>query len=208
LSRAAVVALALLLLAGPAAGHHVGTWTPRDNEVSANFKQLKFAMQAQKFDVARQLYAEGALRRELRARAANLPSGLDESITAALAAGDGRQAEGGLMVFFAALVRDLAAEAERQVSAPALTPAARTATGRKFLEAIWRYYSLVDFAVTQRDPKAAAAVRLAYDEAEGYTKDGAAPAMDPARLREPLRQIARAMAGVIEASSSSARRNS
>jgi hypothetical protein len=207
-SRGAIAGLALLLLAAPAAAHHVGAWAPRDNEVSANFKQLKFAVQAQKFAVARQLYAEGALRRELRARGPALPPGLDEAITAALAAGDARQAEGGLMVFIAALVRDLALEAERQVSDAALAPAARTAAGRKFLEAIWRYYNLVDFAVTQRDPKAATAVRLAFDEAEGYAKGAGAPAVEPARLREPFRQIARAMSSVIEASSSSARRSS
>jgi hypothetical protein len=200
------LSLVLVLAAGPATGHHVGVWTARDNEVSANFKQIKFALQAGKFDVARRLYEGGALRRDLRSQAARMPAGLDASILAALAAGDVRAAEQGLMVFFVALTRDLAREADRQVADTGASPETRLASSRKFLEAIWRYYSLVDFAVTQYDPKAAAAVRLAFDEAEGYAKGAAAG--DPDRLRGPLQQMVRVLTGVIETSATSARRNS
>lgn len=192
---ALLCALVAALLSGPAAAHHVGAWSPRDNEISANFKQVKFSIQAGRFEVARRLYQDGALRRELRARTATLPPGLDERITGALARGDGRAAEDGLMVFFAALVRDLALEAGRQVSAAGESAEARAAAGRRFLEAIWRYYNLVDFAVTQRDARAATTVRLAFDEAETLAKGPA-----PERLREPLGRIAQALAGVIEAS--------
>jgi hypothetical protein len=195
-----VIFLACFLIVSPAAGHHVGSWTPRDNEVSTNFKQLKFSLQAGKLDVARRLYADGPLRRELRARAATLPAGLDQAIAAALQVGDAAATERGLMIFFLALVRDLALEAERQLGDPSLTAAAGTAAGGKFLEAIWRYYNLVDFAVTQHHPKAATAVRLAFDEAEGYVKSTGTQAPDPRRLRQPLRQIAHTVQGVIEAS--------
>jgi hypothetical protein len=184
----------------------VGSYTPRDNEVSANFKQLKFSIQAGRFDVARRLYDTGALRRELQAQSARLPAGLDEDIRAALQRGDGREAERGFMVFFVALVRDLALEADRQVSDPATAVQARAAAGRKFLDAIWRYYNLIDFALSQRDPKASADMRLAFDEAEGYLKPGPAPALD--RVRQPLQQMARILTDVIQASSSSARRES
>jgi hypothetical protein len=198
--------LVLLLAAPPAAGHHVGVWTARDNEVSTNFKQIKFALQAGKLDVARQLYESGALRRDLLAQAARLPAGLDASIRSALAAGDARAAERGLMVFFVALTRDLAREADRQLADPGASPETRLASSRKFLEAIWRYYNLVDFAVTQYDPKAATAVRLALDEAEGYTKGATAP--NPDRLRGPFQQMVRVLTGVIETSATSARRDS
>jgi len=205
--RVAGLALGLLLLAAsPAAGHHVGVWTARDNEVSTNFKQIKFALQAGKFDVARQLYETGALRRDLQAQAARLPAGLDASIGKALTAGDARAAERGLMVFFVALTRDLAREADRQLADPGASPEVRLASSRKFLEAIWRYYSLVDFAVTQYDPKAATAVRLAFDEAEGYAKGVAASDLD--RLRGPFQQMVRVLTGVIETSPTSARRDS
>jgi len=203
--RAAAVAL-VLLAAGPAAAHHVGAWSPRDNEVSANFKQIKLSLQARKFDVALRLYEGGALRRDLRARAASLPAGLDAGLLAALGRGDAPEAERGLMVFFAALVRDLADEAARQLADASAPAAARAASGQKFLEAIWRYYNLIDFAVAQRDPRASAAIRLAFDEAEGYVKAGAPPAPD--KLRAPLARIASVLGGVIEASPTSSRRDS
>jgi hypothetical protein len=92
------------------------------------------------------------------------------------------------------------------VSDPATAGQARAAAGRKFLDAIWRYYNLIDFALSQRDPKASADMRLAFDEAEGYLKPGPAPALD--RVRQPLQQMARILTDVIQASSSSARRES
>jgi hypothetical protein len=203
LIRFAILAV-LVAFPLPASAHHVGAYVPRDNEVSANFKQIKFSAQAGKFAVALKLYEDGALRRELSRRAPTLPPGLDQSIRDALKAGDGPAVEAGLMVFFAALVRDLALEADRQLADAQTAPAVRVASGNKFLEAIWRYYNLVDFAVSQRDPKAATAVRLAFEEAESHAK---APTPAPERMRPSLTRIARILAGVIEASSLT-RRNS
>ena len=205
MTRVALALLAVLLSLGigtPARAHHVGAYVPRDNEVSANFKQIKFAVQAQKSDVAMRLFENGALRRELRKQASTLPPGLETFIGGALRAGDARAVETGLMIFFAALVRDLALEADRRLADAQAPPAARVAGGGKILEAIWRYYNLVDFAVSQRDPKAAIAVRLAFEEAEGYVK---APTPAPEHMRPPLTQIARVLTGVIEASSQPAR---
>jgi hypothetical protein len=195
---AILVAATITLAAVPAArAHHVGAYVPRDNDVSANFKQIKFSLQAQKFSVARSLYDGGALRRELVAHAVALPRGLDGAIRAALRAGDAPAAETGLMVFFAALVRDLALEADRRLADASRPAAARVAGGGKILEAIWRYYNLVDFALSQRDSRAATAVRLAFEDAEAQAK---APAPAPERMRPPLTTIARVMTGVIEAS--------
>ena len=163
-------ALLVALAAGPAAAHHVGAYVPRDNEVSANFKQIKFAIQARKLDVALRLFESGPLRAEMRAQAARLPAGLEDRTRAALAAADGPRAERGLMIFFVGLVRDLALEADRRLADATEAPSARVAAAQKFLEAMWRYYNLVDFAVGQNDPKAAVAVRLAFDEAEGETQ--------------------------------------
>ena len=185
----------VLVAATPAFAHHVGAYVPKDNEITTNFKQIKFSVQAGKFAVATTLYEGGALRRELLKQAA-LP-GLDASIREALKGGDARTVETGLMVFFAALVRDLALEADRQLADAHASPAVRVAGGAKILEAIWRYYNLVDFALSQRDPRAATAVRLAFEDAEAQTK---APAPQPARMRPPLTTIARVLAGVIETS--------
>ena len=211
-------ALLVALGAGPAAAHHVGAYVPRDNEVSANFKQIKFAIQARKLDVALRLFESGALRAEMRAQAARLPAGLEDQTRAALAAGDGPRAERGLMIFFVGLVRDLALEADRRLADATEAPAARVAAAQKFLEAMWRYYNLVDFVVGQNDPKAAVAVRLAFDEADGETKTPPAAsrgsvtpesrglparpvaAPSPEKMREPLRRIALALSGLIETS--------
>jgi len=193
----------LAATAAPASAHHVGAYVPRDNAVTTNFKQVKFSVQAKKYDVALRLFDEGPLRAEMRAQAATLPPGLEDGTRAALAAGDGPEVERSLMIFFAALARDLALEADRQLARPDATPETRVATGGKFLEAIWRYYNLVDFAVATRDNKASVAVRLAFDEAEAFVKPaagGAAPA-DPAGMRVPLRRIAQALSTLIDASS-------
>jgi hypothetical protein len=212
------------LVAGPAAAHHVGSYVPRDNEISANFKQIKSAVQARKFDAALGLFDAGAVRAEMRAQARRLPAGLEGATRAALVAGDGPRAERGLVVFFAALIRDLALEADRRLAGGAEPPAERTATGVRFLEAIWRYYNLVDFAVSMRHGTVSVAMRLAFDEAEGYVRGTAAPAAvnpcagpkdaarpvaaDPDRLRGPLGRIAEVLGTLIEESSNPARRNS
>ena len=212
------LALALVLLAAaPAAGHHVGAYVPRDNEISANFKQIKFSIQARKLDVAARLFETGAIRAEMRAGAGRLPPGLEETTRAALAAGDGPRAERGLMVFFAALIRDLALEADRRLADTREPAPDRVTTALRLLEAIWRYYNLVDFTVGQYDPKAAVAVRLAFDEAEGYAQGSPAPAGGqagssvgvtarpvtapaPEKMREPLQRIAGTLSGLIETS--------
>jgi hypothetical protein len=199
----ATVALAAVLAAGPAAAHHTGVYTPKDNAVTTNFKQIKFSAEARKFDVARRLYAEGPLRAEMTARAASLPAGLEARTRAALDAGDAAETERSLMVFFCALGRDLAVEAERQLAAGA--PPATTAA--RFLEAIWRYYNLVDFAVSRRDSRASVAMRLAYDDAEAVGRSaGAAPAAVSApKVRAAFRRIATILAGVVETPAPAAR---
>jgi hypothetical protein len=205
---ALVTLAALATMTTVAAAHHVGAYVPKDNAVTTNFKQVKFSVQARKFDVALRLFEAGALRAEMRAQTAALPAGLEDGTLAALRAGDGAEVERRLMVFFAALARDLSREADRQLGA-AGTSETRAAAGRKFLEAIWRYYNLVDFAVATRDNKTSVAVRLAFDEAETYVKPatGTAPAPDPAKARPAFQRIAQALSTLIE-SSSTARRDS
>src|SRR5207244_13633930 len=85
---------------GPVPAHHVGTYVPRDNDVSANFKQLKFSLQARKFEVAGRLFETGALKRELLARAASLPPGPRARLPDALKAGAARAEDTGLMRCF------------------------------------------------------------------------------------------------------------
>ncbi len=209
LAPAILVALAAVAMGSPASAHHVGAYVPKDNAITTNFKQVKFAVQANKYDVALRLFDAGALRAEMRAHAAALPSGLEEGTRAALTAGDGPEVERRLMIFFAALSRDLALEADRQIARLDATAGTRVATGRKFLEAIWGYYNLIDFAVATRNDKASVAVRLAFDEAETYVKPtaGGTAAADPAGIRQPLQRIAQILSSLIDASSPKPRRS-
>jgi hypothetical protein len=213
LAPALLTAVFIVSAGGPAPAHHVGTYVPSDNEISANFKQIKFSIQAGKFEVARRLFETGALRAEMRAQAARLPAGLEEATRAALGAGDGRRAERGLMVFFAGLSRNLALVDVRRLSDTKEPAGARMAAAQKFLEAIWRYYNLVDFTVGQYDPKAAVAIRLAFDEAEGYAqgrpaavggtvapKSRRVTAPDPEKMRTALQRMARTLSGLIDTS--------
>src|SRR6185369_6019316 len=146
------------------------------------------------------LFDAGALRREMQARASRLPPGLEAATRAAFERGDGKAAELDLAIFVAALARDLAEEADRTLTA---TPSGekRAVAGGRFLEAIWRYYNLVDFAISAHDARTAVAVRLAFDEAEGYTKmgDGRAPP-DPRKMQAALQRLAQLLGQFIDAS--------
>lgn len=185
---AGVVALGLTLGAqGVAPAHHVGTFIPKDTEVSANFKQIKFAIQAGKFDVALRLFDEGALHAEMEKLERRLPAGLEDGLRAALRAKDARGAEVRLMTFMVFVARDLTREAERRLADGATPPSVRTARARKLLEAVWRYYNLVDFVVYQRDVKAALGVRLAFDDAEGALGGGGSDPMKSGGSPPPTR---------------------
>src|SRR5439155_22051078 len=84
----ALAALAALASVAPAAAHHTGVYTPKDNVITANFKQVKFSVQAGQFEVALRLYDEGPLRAEMRARAAALSAGVKARTRAARLARD------------------------------------------------------------------------------------------------------------------------
>ena len=200
----------------PAVAHHVGAYTARDNDVSVNFKQVKFSIQAGKFNVAQRFFEDGALRREMKQRSATLPAGLEASTRTALKRGDTSGVEAALAVLFSALARDLAREAEAKLAQPGPSVEAQTAAGR-LLEAIWRYWNLVDFVINQRDAKAAAAMRLAFEEAEGATTTTtAAPValnpcagpkpssgravsrLDPAGARAAFTRVREILSGIVE----------
>ena len=214
---ALLLGMALLALAAarPALAHHTGTYAPRDNDISTNFKQIKFALRSGRPDVALRLFEAGAVRTEMRQRALRLPEGLEDATRDALRNADAARAEVALMVLFAALARDLALEADRQLADDRVAPEIRVAAARRFVEAIWRYYNLIDFVVTQQDHKAAVGVRLAIDEAETYVRTEVKEEANPERAglgaeraRAPLRRIAQFLSAVVDGSTPSTRRSS
>jgi hypothetical protein len=210
-----VLALAAMVVglapASRALAHHAGVYTPRDNDITTNFKQIKFALRASRPDVALRLFETGGVRTEMRRLAARLPEGLEDVTRDALRNADAARAELGLTVLFAALARDLAVAADQQLADAHVAAEARLATGRRFVEAIWRYYNLIDFTVTQRDNKAGVGIRLAIDEAEAYLKtpgNAASPPPSPDRARMALSRIAQLLSAVVDESSPSPRRSS
>jgi hypothetical protein len=192
-SRASALILVAIVavMTTPAEPHHTGVYAPKDNTITTNFRDVKFSVQAGKFEVALRRFDEGPLRAEMRARAATLPPGLEARTRAALQARDGAAVEHGLMIFFIALAHDLAREADRQLAAGTNAP---VPTAQRFLEAIWRYYNLVDFVVGQRHPATSTAMRLAYDDADSTVR--ASPAPDAARLRPTFQRIAEILSRV------------
>ncbi|MGH9049470.1 MAG: hypothetical protein ACRDY4_07070 [Acidimicrobiia bacterium] len=159
------------------AAHHVGTFVPKDSEVSANFKQIKFSIQAGKFDVALRLFDEGAIHAEMEKIETRLPAGLEDGLRAALKAKDVQGAEVRLMIFMVFVARDLAREAARRLADDTTAPSIRLPQAAKLLEAVWRYHNLVDFVLYQRDVKAALAMRLAFDDAESAVGGGGSDPM-------------------------------
>src|SRR5439155_7121827 len=106
LTSAVLLVVVAAALSSQAGANHVGAYVPKDNAVTTNFKQVKFSVQAKKFDVPLQLFEAGALRAEMLAHAATLPARLEESTRAALKVGEGAELERRLMFLFAALARD------------------------------------------------------------------------------------------------------
>ena len=180
----------LLVLAGlpaSAGAHHVGSYSARDNEVWTNFKQIKFSLQTRKFDVALRLFDGGALRREMQAQAARLPGGLETATRAALKGGDAKAAELDLAVFIAALARDLAVEADRRLARSSSKRSGATTTW-------WTSQS------RRGDSRTAVGIRLAFEEAEGFTKTNARASTppDPAKMRAPLQRVAQLLGTFID----------
>jgi len=82
---ASVLALAAIVGAvGPAAAHHVGVFVPRDDDITKNFKEIKFAVEARRFDLALKLFDDGVIHATMEKEEKRLPRGLEDSLRAAL----------------------------------------------------------------------------------------------------------------------------
>lgn len=167
--------LALVLAiapSGPAAAHHVGVFVPKDDDITKNFKEIKFAMAAGRFDVALRLFDDGVVHATMEKEEKRLPRGLEDRLRAALRAKDSTGVELRLAVFLTFMTRERLAFALERLHRADLAPERRRAEVRRVLDAAWRYYNLADFAVVSRDAKTSAALRLGFEDA--YTFLGGA----------------------------------
>jgi len=173
---------------------------PKDNAVTTNFKQVKFSVQAKKYDVALRLFDAGPLRAEMRAHAATLPPGLEDGSAPRSRPATGRGRADAHDLFCRAR-RDLALEADRQPPVPTPPRTRAPPPDVKFLEAIWRYYNLVDFAVAIATQELGRR-RLAFDERRATSsRRPAGLRRRPAGIPAAAPAIAQVLSTLIDSSS-------
>jgi len=169
--RLVAIVLGLLLCAGsfaPAGAHHVGVFTPKDDDITKNFKEIKFASQAGRFDVALKLFDEGVVHDTMEKFEKELPPGLEDGLRAALKAQNLPAVELRLALFLAFVTKARVLSASGKLRDQTLPPEQRRAQARKLLNAAWRYYNLADFVISRQDPKASVALRMAFEDAQTY----------------------------------------
>lgn len=168
MKRAVAPVLGVLLSVSalaPVDGHHLGAFSPKDTDITLNFKQIKVAAQVGGFDVAVKLFDEGVLHDTMEKHEKSLPPGLEDGLRASLKAKDLPGAELRLTIFLAFLTKERVADAMAKLKNRDLSPELRRDHARKVLDAAWRYYNLADFVISMRNPKASVAVRMAFEDA-------------------------------------------
>jgi hypothetical protein len=146
--------------------HHVGVFTPKDDSITKNFKDIKFASQAGRFEVALRLFDDGAVHATMEKFDQALPPGLEDGLRAALKAQNLPGAELRLALFLAFMTRDRIRSAVEKLEDQRLEPEQRRDQARKLVNAAWRYYNLADFVISRQDPKASVILRTSFEDAQ------------------------------------------
>lgn len=171
MKRALIILFAPILCAAllvPAAAHHVGVFTPKDDDITKNFKEIKFASQAGRFDVALKLFDDGIVHATMEKSEKALPPGLEDGLRAALKAKNLPGVELRLAVFLAFMTRERVRSASEKLKDQSLSPEQRLEQARKLVNAAWRYYNLGDFVISRQDPKASVTLRTAFEDAQTF----------------------------------------
>jgi hypothetical protein len=164
----ALLVAALVLVPGATTAHHVGAFTPRDTDLTLNFKQIKASAQAGRFETALRLFEDGTVHDTMARYEKQLPPGLEDGLRAALRARDLPGAELRLSVVLAFLTQARIRDAIARLREPGAPPGRRPEEARKLLTAAWRYYNLANFVVSQQNPKASVTLRVAFEDAQTY----------------------------------------
>jgi hypothetical protein len=162
---------ALILLAGiaaPADAHHVGVFIPKDDDLTKNLKEIRFAAQAGRPELAVKLFDDGIVHATMEKQEKRLPRGLEDGLRAALQRQDLPGAELRLAIFLAFLTQERLGEAKTRLGRSDLAPERRREHGRKLITAAWRYYNLADFVISAQSPKAGAGLRMGFEDAQTY----------------------------------------
>ena len=165
-ARALLIAVALAVLAAPGSAHHLGLIVPPDDDVTLGYKRIRSVIKEGRFDLAARECGATPLGRRLDEASRQSPPDVSSEVRAAIARRDAPGTELALARFFLVIVRGLVSEAVSRVQDAALTERVKADQALKLLAAGWRYYNLADYAIYQRDVKAALGVRLAFEDAE------------------------------------------
>ncbi len=162
---------ALILFAAisdPAAAHHVGAFIPKDDDVTRNLKEIRFAAEAGRPVLAVKLFDEGIVHTTMEKEEKRLPRGLEDGLRAALHRQDRPGTELRLAIFLAFLTRERLSDARARIHRPDLRPERRREQARKLINAAWRYYNLADFVITAQDARTGVALRIGFEDAQTY----------------------------------------
>ncbi len=162
---------ALILFAAisdPAAAHHVGAFIPKDDDVTRNLKEIRFAAEAGRPVLAVKLFDEGIVHTTMEKEETRLPRGLEDGLRAALHRQDRPGTELRLAIFLAFLTRERLSDARARIHRPDLRPERRREQARKLINAAWRYYNLADFVITAQQARTGVALRMGFEDAQTY----------------------------------------
>lgn len=148
--------------------HHVGVFTPKDDSITKNFKDIKFASQAGRFDVALTLFDDGVVHETMEKFEKALPPGLEDGLRTALKGQNLPGVELRLALFLAFMTGDRIRSAMEKLEDQRLEPEQRREQARKLVNAAWRYYNLADFVISRQDPKASVILRTSFEDAQTF----------------------------------------
>jgi len=162
---------ALILFAAisdPAAAHHVGVFIPKDDDITRNLKEIRYAAEAGRPVLAVKLFDEGIVHTTVEKEEKRLPRGLEDGLRAALHRQDRPGTELRLAIVLAFLTRERLSNARARIHRPDLRPERRREQARKLINAAWRYYNLADFVITAQDARTGVALRIGFEDAQTY----------------------------------------
>ena len=155
-------------ISDPAAAHHVGVFIPKDDDITRNLKEIRYAAEAGRPVLAVKLFDEGIVHTTVEKEEKRLPRGLEDGLRAALHRQDRPGTELRLAIVLAFLTRERLSNARARIHRPDLRPDRRREQARKLINAAWRYYNLADFAITAQDARTGVALRIGFEDAQTY----------------------------------------
>ena len=155
-------------ISDPAAAHHVGVFIPKDDDITRNLKEIRYAAEAGRPVLAVKLFDEGIVHATMEKEEKRLPRGLEDGLRAALHRQDRPGTELRLAIVLTFLTRERLSDARGRIHRPDLRPERRREQARKLINAAWRYYNLADFVITAQDARTGVALRMGFEDAQTY----------------------------------------